>query len=148
MKKVIISTLLLTAVIVSCNTPTQKLENAGEKVEKAEDRVIKADENLTKAKEAYLVDIENYKVAMMNKITANDTKVDTLLKKEKSKERSTQAKYDMAINKLKVKNMEIKNKLNAYTAEGAEKWSEFKFKFDTEIDSVEKALNNLVMPKK
>ncbi len=146
MKKTITLLAILTATIVSCNSDKEKLERAERKVENAENNVVTADQNLVKAKEAYIMDMEKYKVDMQDKINENDAKANELTAKMSTTKNEMNTKYAATIANLQMKNKEIKEKLNAYTAEGADKWNAFRLRFNTEVDSVAKALNNITNP--
>ena len=56
------------AVVISCNTPTQKVENAQENVEVA-------NKDLDKANEEYLADVAAYRKETAERIAANNKSV-------------------------------------------------------------------------
>ncbi|MBR9998781.1 MAG: hypothetical protein KFF73_07410 [Cyclobacteriaceae bacterium] len=129
-------TLMTGAIMTSCNTPAQKVENA-------QDKVTEANQDLDKANQAYLVDIENYRKENADKIAANDQIIAEFKTRIEDEKIEDKADYNNKITELNQKNSDMKKKLDDYKTEGKEKWEIFKTEFSHDMDELGKAFNGL-----
>ena len=140
MKKSILAIALCTfttgVILTSCST-------SAERVEKAEKNVIDANKDLEKANAEYLVDIENYKMVISEKIAANQKRVDAFNERISKEKKEARADYKKKIAELEQKNSDMKKKLDDYKAEGKEKWEAFKTEFSRDMDELGNALKNV-----
>src|ERR1039458_9993945 len=94
-------------ILTSCNTPSQKVENA-------ENNVVQANNDLDKANQEYLADIEKCRKETAEKITSNDKNIAELKRKAENVKNDAKADYNKTIADLEQKNRDMKKKLDDY----------------------------------
>lgn len=93
MKKAIViltATIMLTMIMLSCKTPTQKVENAQEDV-------TEANQNLKQANEELERDMENYRRETNEKIDAKNKSIAEFNSRIKNKKTAAKTEYQNAI---------------------------------------------------
>ena len=139
MKKLLMSitaTLFVTGLIlISCNTPTEKVENA-------QKNVIEANSKLDVANEEYIKDVESYRMETADKININEEKITELKENFKNIKKESKAEYKKKLTELEQKNQSMKEKLANYKEEGKEKWMSFKAEFAHNMDEFGKAFSD------
>src|ERR1035437_4343652 len=133
------------AIITSCNTSSEKVENSQNNVKEAQNNVNEANKDLDKANQEYLNDIENYRKETADKIAANDKSIDDLKAKIKHEKKEAKADYKKKVDELEQKNNDMKKKLDDYKADGKEKWEIFKAEFNHDMDELGKALKDMTV---
>ncbi|MFN0047522.1 MAG: hypothetical protein ACKVOU_00195 [Cytophagales bacterium] len=96
MKKLPFIISLLSITFFSCETPSQKLENAQENADAA-------NKNLDKVQEEYLVEIENYKLETQDRIAANNQSIAEFKSRVESEKKEAKMKYLKKIAELEQK---------------------------------------------
>lgn len=139
MKKTILILAIASTVIIattsSCNSSTEKVEDAAVKVENAS-------EDLAKAKEEFNLEYNKFKLESDQRTIEND-KLIADLKIQKSKiKKEAKAEYDKKIADLETRNSNLKQKLTDYKEEGKDKWESFKIEFNHDMDELGKALTD------
>ena len=124
------------AVLTSCNTPAEKVEDAHNKV-------MEAKEDLNEANEEYLIEVENYKKETAKKITANDQTIIELKARMEFVKKGLKESYRKQIAALEQRNNDMKKKIDEYKVEGKEKWETFKAEFSHDLIELGKAFNDL-----
>ncbi len=131
---------LATLALISCNnSPKAKEENLNE----AKDAVVDANDDLTEARLDSISDFNKYKESIEKKLTENETVIADLKSKNNSKNKSTQALYLQQLNKLELKNAELKSKLENYKQGPEQKWELFKVDFNKDMDDLGKSISNM-----
>jgi F0F1-type ATP synthase membrane subunit b/b' len=142
MKKTIltlaVSTLLTGAILTSCSSPAEKVENEQKNVEEA-------NKDLDKANKEYLADIENYKKEKADKIAANEQSIAEFKTRMENKKKDAKDDYKKKIAELEQKNSDMKKKMDDYKAEGKEKWEEFKAEFTRDMEELGNAFKDLTV---
>ena len=142
MKKSILAlaacTFIAGAILTSCNTPAEKVENAQE-------NVIQANKDLDQANQVYLADIENYRLETAKRIAANEQAIAEFNAGIEHEKKAVRAEHKKKIAELEQKNREMKKKLADYKAEGKEKWEIFKAEFSHDMDNLGKAFKNITV---
>ncbi|OIR05675.1 hypothetical protein GALL_121100 [mine drainage metagenome] len=133
-----VSTLIGGGILISCNTPAEKVENA-------ENKVAEANSNLDSANAAYLADIENYRKETAAKIAANEKSVAEFNARIESEKNETRADYKKKIAELNKKNSDMKKRMDDYKADGKDKWQIFKAEFSHDMDGLGKAFKDLTV---
>jgi hypothetical protein len=128
----------IAAGITSCNTPTQRIENAQEEVNDAE-------EDLKKANEAYLADVVAYRKETAEKIANNNQSILDFNKKIEAKKVEARADYKMKILALEQKNADMQRRMNDYKSDGKDDWNKFKTEFNHDMDELGKAFKALTV---
>lgn len=132
------SVLIAGAIVTSCNTPAQKVENA-------KDNVTEAQEVLDKANQEYLADIESYRKEAAEKIAANDRSIAEFNARIENEKKDAQDIYRKRIADLEQKNSDMKKKMDDYKAEGKQKWDKFKEEFSRDMEEVGKAFKDFAV---
>jgi len=130
------SALIVGAFLASCNTSSEKVENA-------QNNVKEANKDLDKANEEYLKDVENYRKETADKVMSNDQIIAELKAKLKHEKKEAKAEYKKKVDELEQKNSEMKKKMDDYKVEGKEKWEMFKRDFNKGMDDIGNALKDL-----
>lgn len=125
------------ALIISCDSPAQR-------VEAAETNVAEAKDDLAQAKQEYLEDVENYRLQTAKKIEANNQKIADFNVKIEKEKAEAKAEYKIKVAELEQKNRDMKNKMDGYKVEGKDQWEAFKAEFNRDMENLGVALENLV----
>lgn len=140
MKKSILSiaiaTLFTGSLITSCNSSSQKVEDAAVKVD------VTA-EDLNKAKEEFNNEYNKLKVESEQRMLDNEFKIAELKATKIKLKKEAKADYDKTIADLEQKNSNMRTKLNDYKEEGKDKWESFKREFNHDMDELGSALKDL-----
>lgn len=140
MKKSILSiaiaTLFTGSLITSCNSSSQKVEDAAVKVD------VTA-EDLNKAKEEFNNEYNKFKVESEQRMLDNEFKIAELKATKIKLKKEAKADYDKTIADLEQKNSNMRTKLNDYKEEGKDKWESFKREFNHDMDELGSALKDL-----
>lgn len=130
MKKILISLsvvcFIASTVIISCNTPEQK-------VEKAEKNVKDANRKLDVANASYINDIEMYRTETGKRIMENTKSIADFNTRIASQKQDAKDKYEKKIAELSQKNTDLQKRLEDYNADGDAKWQVFKNEFNAEL---------------
>jgi chromosome segregation ATPase len=140
-KSIITSTALALFMVVgftSCNTPTQRVENAQEEVNDAE-------ADLKKANEEYLADVESYRKETAEKIASNNQSILDFNNKIQAKKAEARADYKKEILSLEQKNADMQRRMNDYKSDGKDDWKKFKTEFNHDMDELGKAFKALTV---
>ena len=142
MKKTILvlaaSTFLFGAILTSCNSPAEKVENA-------EENLTKANEEMNEANQEYLADIESYKKVTSEKIEANNKSIADFNARIESDKKLAKADYLAKIAALEQKNSDMKKRIDDYQAEGKDKWEIFKAEFSNDMENLGQAFKDLAV---
>ena len=136
--KVVASVFLTGALLTSCNTPAQKVENA-------EDNVTEANQDLAKANREYEAEIESYRKETADKIEANNKSIADFNARIALEKKDAQDDYRRQIATLEQKNSDMKKKMDDYKAEGKEKWEKFKTEFSRDLEELGNAFKDLTV---
>ena len=142
MKKSILAmaafTCIAGAIVTSCNTSADRVENAQE-------NVIQANKDLDQANQEYLADIENYRVETASRIAANEQAIADFNAGLEHERKAVRAEHKKKIAELEQKNRDMKMKMDNYKEEGKENWEKFKTEFSHDMDELGKAFKNLTV---
>ena len=129
---------IASAVLMSCNNSTKK-------VDQAQENVSEAKEDLNEAKKDYEIEIENYRKETYAKISDNDKIIADFKSKIERQNKSTHTEYHKEIAPLEERNKELKKKMDNYKDEGKDQWESFKSEFNHDMDDLGKAFKNLTL---
>jgi chromosome segregation ATPase len=133
----IVATVFITgAIVTSCNTPAQKVENA-------QDNVAQANKDLDTANKEYLADIDSYRKQTDDKIAANQKSIDEFNERIAKDKKEAKEEYKKKIDALQQKNTDMKKQIDDYKADGKEKWETFKIEFSKGMDDLGKSFKDL-----
>jgi DNA replication protein DnaC len=131
-------TLIASTIILSCNSPAEKVENA-------QTDVIDANKDLEKANEDYLAEVESYKKETADKIAANEQSIMEFNARIATEKKEARVAYKQKIAELEMKNTDMKKKLDDYKQDGKENWEKFKTEFNHDMDELGKAFKDLTV---
>ena len=132
----VLSFFLTTILLISCASPSEKVENAKEDV-------VDANNKLDTAIKNYQADINAYKIETASKIAANELDIKNFNSKIENEKKELRASYLSKIEVLEKKNRDLKNKLDNYQDDGNDKWRTFKAEFGKEMDDLGKSIKDL-----
>jgi hypothetical protein len=135
-KSLSVFAVITTAVLTSCNSPEQKVENA-------QNNVNQANKDLDTANKEYLADIESYRKETAEKIAANQKSIDEFDARIANDKKEAREEYKKKIDVLEQKNTDMKKTMDDYKADGKEKWETFKKEFSQSMDNLGKAFKDL-----
>jgi predicted small secreted protein len=124
--------------LTNCNTSNTKVEDAKKDV-------IEAEKDLDLANEVYQNEIENYRKETLTKISDNDKIIADYKLKIKDEKKDVKLANEKKIAELDQKNIELKQKMNNYKANGKENWEIFKKEFNHDMDELGKAFKDLTV---
>ena len=124
------------AILSSCNSSAEKLENA-------EQNVKEASLELNEAHREFLADIEKFKKEVAARIAANQEQIDDFKEKISNENKAAKAIYKEKIAVLEKRNSALEEKMEAYDEDGEEKWAKFKAEFNSDMDELGKAFAGL-----
>lgn len=130
--------LIAGAALTSCNSSTDKVENAQQAVEEA-------DQELREANEAYLRDIEQYRKETAERIEAHNQSIADFTSRIENEKAEAKADYENQIAELEQKNSDLEMRMKNYKADGKEEWEEFKTEFNHDMDELGKAFSDLTV---
>ncbi len=126
------------ALLMSCNTPAEKVQNAKEDVTAA--KVA-----LDKAQQEYMEDLTNYRKATAEKIAENEKIAADFRVKIVNTKKDAKAAYEAELAELEKKNTELKNKIDSYQSNNKDSWQAFKAEFNRDLDALGVAFKNLTV---
>lgn len=128
-------TFITGAILTSCNTSAEKVDNA-------EKNVQQANEDLYNANQEYLADVEKYRKETEDKITANNKSIMDFKARIALEKKDAQIAYAKEITVLEQKNSDLKKKIDTFKAESKEQWENFKVEFGKDMDELGTAFGN------
>ncbi len=131
---------IIISVIISCNTPEQK-------VEKAEKNVKEANKKLDVANANYMKDIEVYRIETGKRIAENTKSIEDFNIRIATQKQAAKDKYERKMAELSQKNTDMKKRLEEYTSDGDEKWQVFKNEFNAEMYALGNSLRTFTINK-
>lgn len=141
MKKIINITILSAVSFISLSGC---MDTPKETVQEARAEVFESTENLNMAKEDLKTEIENYRFATIEKLATNETALIKYKEEIVNEKTAIKKVYEERIRILEDNNLNLKNKLNAYSSEDKTNWEEFKSKLDREVQSTADDISKLL----
>ena len=128
--------LIANTLIVSCDSPAQKVENAQENVDAS-------NKQLDQANMDYQKDMDEYRIKTADKIAANDKSLADFRARIKDQKADAKADYEKKLAGLEKKNSDIKKQMDDYKADGKDKWESFKTDFNHSMEDFGNSLKDL-----
>ncbi|MBA4303076.1 MAG: hypothetical protein C0424_02510 [Sphingobacteriaceae bacterium] len=120
---------------LSCNTPSEKVENAQEKVDIATS-------DLDEANKMYEIEVDSFKADVNRQIADNEKEIQRL-KSDRNLISSSQSKsYEADLTELQLKLEKLKVKLNNYEANQRDGWESFKAELKSDMTNLGNALKD------
>jgi len=103
---------------------------------------------MIEAQAQYEKEWQQFKTDAELKIDANQKQIDELKVAMKTTSAKFKTKYENQVLTLEQKNIELRKQLNNYKYAGKDNWEEFKKDFNSEVDTVVVALDDIFKNKK
>ena len=140
MKKIVLilagCTMMTGALLTSCNTSSNKVDDAQE-------ALIKSKQDLETARKEFLADMATFRKETAIRIAANDQRIAELKTNINNERKEARAGYKKKIAALEQKNKEMKKKMDEYNEEGNENWERFKTEFNHDMDALGQAFKDI-----
>ncbi len=111
--------------------------------EDAKEKVQQADQALKDAQAQFDNEWQQFKNDAESKIDNNEKRINDFKAEMKKTSAKFKAKYANKILTLEQKNIELKKMISNYQYEGKDNWDKFKLEFNSNMDSVGIALNDI-----
>ncbi|MCW3103798.1 MAG: hypothetical protein JWO09_2238 [Bacteroidetes bacterium] len=130
-KTIVVAAIAGMAVMSSCQTKEQKLENAQE-------NVVDANQDLRQAQNEFREESEN-------NLRENDMTIETYRANAKNEKEEMRAQYERRADSLEQRNKELRAKLDAYKDDSNDntKWESFKREFNHDMDEMKNSLKDV-----
>ena len=126
--------LIVAATVTSCNSSSEKVENA-----KAD--VVDANVNLNKAIQDSINEYKKFKTASEMRIDENEKKIAELKEQIKAEKAETRSMKETVLTELAIKNAKLKASIAEYKEAGKDKWDAFKVNLNQQMDDVGKSIS-------
>lgn len=137
----IVTMFAIGSMLISCSSPSEKVEDAQEKVDKA-------NQNLDQAKEDYIVDVEKYRKETAERIATNE-KIEADFNVRIMNDRvEAREEYKKKVAILDQRDTDMKKRMAEYKMEGKDKWLTFKEGFNKDMDALGQEWKDLTTIKK
>jgi hypothetical protein len=117
------------AVLSSCQSKEQKLENAQE-------NVVKANDDLAQAQNEYREEQENM-------LRENEKDIEAYRASLKNEKEEMRVKYERRVDSLEERNKELRARLDGYNDKTSDKWESFKREFNHDMGELKGSLKDL-----
>jgi len=140
--KFIATAVCLTFLLVACQKPEQKVEDAKDKVTNANQDLKEATREARVAwQEAWL----KFKGDNDTEIAANERRIIELRKEVSKLHERYRANYSVRIDELEKRNNDLRDRVNNYKDEGDVKWEEFKTATKHDMDDLASSLKKITI---
>lgn len=124
----------------SCNnSPKEKKEDLND----LNEEVVDAKEDLVTATLDSITEFNKYKKSIEKKLQENERVIADLKENDNSKTKSEEELYFKKLDKLELKNAELKSKIDNYKEGPEQKWELFKVDFNKDMDDLGKSISNM-----
>jgi chromosome segregation ATPase len=134
--------LLRTSILLAIVLTTFSCQTSSEKLENAKTEADKANTNLDEANKEYLADLEKFKKESTAKISENEQSIIAFKARIANSKQEAKADYDKKISDLSQKNRQLKRKLDEFRLEGKEQWESFKTEFSRDMNELGNAFKD------
>ena len=132
----------LSLLLVACQKPSEKVENA-------KDKVADANQDLKEAKREaraeWQEDWLKFKRGNDKDIADNERRIIELRKEVNSVNTRNKAKYSPRLDDLERRNNELRDRVNNYKDEGDAKWGEFKKEVKRDMEDLASSLKHITI---
>jgi predicted RNase H-like nuclease (RuvC/YqgF family) len=143
MKTPILYHLVLASIVGFTLTSCNKSPKAKEAdLKEAKQEVITAREDMNEATRDSIADFNKYKSSIETKLVENEKVISDLKAKINDKDRKNQTLYYKQLEKLQLRNTELRLKIENYKQGPTQKWELFKVDFNKDLDELGKSISN------
>jgi len=139
--KLIFAGAVLTLIACMATGCTSKADKVGI----AENNVAEANRELAAANDAYLDDVEMYRRETAATIARNNKSIRSFHNRIDTKKTEAAEEYRKKITELELENTDMEMRIESYRANGRENWQSFKKEFNSDMERIGAALNDLTV---
>lgn len=132
----------------SCNSPSQKIENAEDRVQNSQEAVIDAKIDLTMARQDSISEFQQFKTNYQNQIRTNEKTIAALKTNIADASQENKVAFEKKLTILEERNNELKVKLGEYKEGDKAQWESFKSEFKSDMDDLGKAFTDFTVTTK
>ncbi|WP_372948599.1 hypothetical protein [Mariniphaga sp.] len=132
----------------SCNSQSQKIENAEDNLQDKKEAVIDAKIDLTLARQDSISEFEQFKSDFQNQIKTNEKTIAGLKLSTVGASKENKVLYEKKLVELEERNNELKIKLAEYKEGEPDQWKAFKLEFKRDMDELGKAFSDFTVSNK
>ncbi len=132
----------------SCNSQSQKIENAEDNLQDKKEAVIDAKIDLTLARQDSISEFEQFKSDFQNQIKTNEKTIAGLKLSTVGASKENKVLYEKKLVELEERNNELKIKLAEYKEGEEDQWKTFKLEFKRDMDELGKAFSDFTVSNK
>jgi hypothetical protein len=138
--KAILFASLIGVLFASCNNSPKAKE---EVLNNLKDEVVDARKDLKESTIDSISEFNKYRNSIERKLTENERLIADLKAKDNSKTKAEEELYFKKLDKLELKNSELKSKIENYKEGPEQKWELFKVDFNKDLDDLGKSISNM-----
>lgn len=138
-----ISACMESALLISCQSSANKVENAENKLEQARYNLEEAAAHLNKAKKDSMIDYLVFKDESEKRIKEYEKDIADLKDKLENEKLEDQYKIEEKLTELEQKNNDLKRKLQYSKEVGIYKWEIYKAEITNNLDDIGRSIKNL-----
>lgn len=132
----------------SCNSQSQKIENAEDNLQDKKEAVIDAKIDLTLARQDSVSEFQQIKTDFQNQIRTNEKTIAGLKLGTVGASHENKVLYEKKLVELEERNNELKIKLAEYKEGETDQWKTFKLEFKRDMDELGKAFSDFTVSNK
>lgn len=132
--------IIVSASIIGCNSPAEKVQDARE-------NVTEANEELEEATDEYLRDIEEYRQEKLEEIIENEQRIAELKASAEYAKPNAKPEYRKKIDELEAENTQLRKQIEEYRGDGENEWETFRDEFNENLRDLGDALKTQVNKK-
>lgn len=142
MKKMIVAfaltMFLVAALLLSCTSSSEKVENA-------ENKLTQAQDNLNEAINDSIEDYQVFRKEADMKLAAQEKIIAEFKARIANEKKENRAEYEKKIAELEQQKYDMKMKLDEFKQDGKDSWTNFKSEFVRDMENLGKAINDLTI---
>lgn len=135
-------------ILTSCNSSSQKIDNAEDKLDDARESVIDAKSDLNMALQDSITEFQQIKTEFQNQIIANEKSIAGLKLSFEDASQENKILYEKKLAELEEKNTKLKIQLAEYNEGETDQWEKFKSEFKRDMDELGKAFSDFTIRNK
>lgn len=135
-------------ILTSCNSSSQKIDNAEDKLNDARESVIDAKSDLNMALQDSITEFQQVKTEFQNQIIANEKSIAGLKLSFADASQENKILYEKKLAELEDKNSKLKIQLAEYKEGETDQWEKFKSEFKHDMDELGKAFSDFTISNK
>ncbi len=130
------------AIIFGCDNSSEDVKDAREDVQATKEDVLDAKKDLEQAIKDSTEDFHRFQRLSQERISNYEKNIAELKLRISAEKKANKTKYEKMIADLELKTAELKEDLQEYKEDGKDNWTEFKIKFNRNMDDIGNSITN------